>query len=85
MEYAFCFCSHAFHVQWADGWLSKRSICPICRRSARENEVLEENGVVVNVNGGVAVVLQEAEGRDEELGCSDHPPTEIVVVDMLIA
>ena len=88
MEYPFCVCSHAFHVQCADVWLSKRSIYPICR-SAHENEVLEEKGVVVNVNGGAAVVLQEAEGRDEESGRSYLPPAqapaESVVVDMSIA
>jgi len=74
-------CSHAFHVQCADAWLSKRSVCPLCRRSARENE--EEKGVIVN--GGAAVALQEAEGRDEELGRSRPPAADSVVVDMSIA
>lgn len=46
-------CSHAFHVQCADAWLSKRSFCPICRRSAAS-----ENGVT----GGSAAALQEESG-----------------------
>jgi len=71
-------CSHAFHVQCADAWLSRRSVCPICRRSARENE--EEKGV----NGGAAVVSQEAEGREEEPG-RGRPPADSVVVEMSIA
>lgn len=66
-------CSHAFHVQCADAWLSKRSVCPICRRSARENE--EEK----DANGGAAVVvLQEEPARG-------RPPAESVVVEMSIA
>jgi E3 ubiquitin-protein ligase ATL23 len=74
-------CSHAFHVQCADAWLSKRSVCPICRTSAAcESE--KENGV----NDGAAAALQEEEGRDEESGRSRAPPpAESIVVDMSIA
>eukprot|EP01018_Ginkgo_biloba_P014473 Gb_35824 [translate_table: standard] len=31
-------CKHSFHVQCADAWLSKRSVCPICRTSACETQ-----------------------------------------------
>jgi hypothetical protein len=74
-------CSHAFHVQCADAWLSRRSVCPICRRSvACESD--EKNGV----NGGATATLQEDEVRDEESGRSYPPPTaESVVVDMSVA
>nr|ABK26617.1 unknown [Picea sitchensis] len=68
-------CSHAFHVQCADAWLSKCSVCPICRRSAAcESE--EKNGV----NDGAAAALQEESGRSHV-----PPPAESIVVDMPIA
>jgi hypothetical protein len=65
-------CSHAFHVQCADAWLSKRSVCPICRTSVACES--EEKGV----NGGAAAALQEESGR------RPRPPAESVVVDMAI-
>jgi len=69
-------CSHAFHVHCADAWLSRRSVCPICRRSARE----KEKGFIVNVNGDAA---QEDEVRDEESGRCPPPATaDSVVVDL---
>jgi len=72
-------CSHAFHVKCADAWLSKRSVCPICRTSAA-CESGEKNGV----NGGAAVALQEKEGRDhdQKSGSRAPPPAESVVVDI---
>jgi len=74
-------CGHTFHVQCADAWLSRRSVCPICRRSAA-CEAEEKNGV----NGGATVALQEDEVRGEESGRSRPPPTsEFVVVDMSVA
>eukprot|EP01018_Ginkgo_biloba_P023711 Gb_39486 [translate_table: standard] len=37
-------CKHCFHVQCADAWLSKRSICPICRTSASLVQKPREEG-----------------------------------------
>jgi len=73
-------CSHAFHVHCADAWLSKNSVCPICRRSAAcESE--EEKGV----NGGAAAASQEKEGPDNvESERRPPPPAEHIVVDMPI-
>lgn len=65
-------CSHVFHVQCADAWLSKRSVCPICRTSARESK--EKNGVNTCAT---AAALKKESGR-----C---PPAESIVVDMPIA
>jgi E3 ubiquitin-protein ligase ATL23 len=70
-------CSHAFHVHCADAWLSRRSVCPICRRSAAcETE---------EKNGGAAAALQKEEGRDEESRRRPQYSAESVVVDMPIA
>jgi E3 ubiquitin-protein ligase ATL23 len=73
-------CSHAFHVHCADAWLSKRSVCPICRRSAAcESE--KKKGV----NCGAAAALQEEDGRDHEDSERRPPPSaEHIVVDMPI-
>jgi len=69
-------CSHAFHVHCADEWLSKCSLCPICRRSA----ACEKNFV----NGGAAGSLQEEEeGRDRaDSERRPPPPAENIVVDI---
>ena len=71
-------CGHAFHVHCADAWLSRRPVCPICRRSATiEGE--KKN----SVNGGTTAVLQEADG---ESGRSRSlPTTERGVVDVWVA
>jgi len=73
-------CSHAFHLHCADAWLSKRSVCPICRTSAAC-----ESGEKKGVNGGAAAALPEEAARDEESGRRPPPPAESVVVDMPIA
>lgn len=69
-------CSHAFHVDCADAWLSRCSVCPICRRSA--SFVSDESNN--SVSGGAAVALQEEDGRS-------RPPAtaESVVVDVSVA
>jgi len=73
-------CSHAFHVHCADPWLSRRSVCPICRRSAACKK--EEK---IGVNGGAAAALQKEEGSDEESRRRPAHSAESVVVDMPIA
>lgn len=77
-------CGHAFHVQCADAWLSKRSVCPICRTSARESKGNNR----VNA-GAVAAALPEESGRDHDHDLASErrppPPAESVVVDIPIA
>lgn len=71
-------CCHTFHVHCADAWLSKRSVCPICRRSAACASE-EKKGV----DGGAAVALEEEDGRDrEESELRPSPPPDSVVVNM---
>ena len=73
-------CCHTFHVHCADAWLSKRSVCPICRRSAACASE-EKKGV----DGGSAVALEEEEGRDREESERCPPaPLDSVVVNMSI-
>lgn len=75
-------CAHAFHVYCADAWLSKRSVCPMCRTSAAY-ESGEKNGV----NGcAPAAALPQKEGRDhdQELGHLPQPHAASVVVEMQI-
>lgn len=73
-------CCHTFHVHCADAWLSKRSVCPICRRSAVC--VSEEKK---GVDCGAAVARRKEEGRDHEESERRPPsPPDSVVVDMPI-
>lgn len=73
-------CSHAFHVKCADAWLSKHSVCPICRRI-----VVCQSDEKKGVNGAAAAALQEEEGRDhEESERCPALPAEHIVVDMPI-
>lgn len=68
-------CSHAFHVLCADAWLSKSSVCPICRKSA----ACESNSA--------AEALREEEGCNEESGRGrgrgrGPPPVESIVIHL---
>eukprot|EP00253_Pinus_taeda_P027808 PITA_27808 len=70
-------CAHVFHVHCADAWLSKHSVCPMCRTSAGY-ESGEKNGV----NGcAPAAPLSQKEGQDhdQELGHLPQPHAASVV------
>lgn len=75
-------CCHAFHVQCADAWLTKHSVCPICRTS-----VACESGEKNGESGGAAVTLPQKEVRehDQELGHRPQPPAESVCVEIPMA
>uniref|UniRef100_A0A0C9RRA2 TSA: Wollemia nobilis Ref_Wollemi_Transcript_19996_820 transcribed RNA sequence n=1 Tax=Wollemia nobilis TaxID=56998 RepID=A0A0C9RRA2_9CONI len=52
-------CGHSFHVHCADAWLSKRSNCPICRRSAFE-DINKDNTDNGNTENTVALYREAA-------------------------
>ncbi|KAI3977291.1 hypothetical protein MKX01_038708 [Papaver californicum] len=34
-------CNHGFHLEWADSWLSKNSVCPICRTKLQLHSLVD--------------------------------------------
>lgn len=42
-------CSHSFHAQCIDSWLSKTAICPICRTDANSPQVGDSSEVGVEL------------------------------------